>query len=111
MPDGQVELSRDNVRKLIPGFWPEAEWPERRRQAMAGDFDARFAAAWWALENGLTKEAAAEIRELHRLDPKHAPSARMAAALDRLDQPCPDPDSIAFQKALGIEVSVAAGRT
>jgi hypothetical protein len=109
MPDGQVELSRDNVRKLIPGFWPEYEWPERRRQAMAGDFAARFAAAWWALENGLTKAAAAEIRELNRLDGKHAPSARMAATLDQLDQPSRDPDSIAFQKALGIEVSVARG--
>jgi Protein of unknown function (DUF1570) len=109
MPDGQVELSRDNVRTLIPGFWPEAEWPERRRQSMARDFPARFAAAWWALENGLTKEAAAEIRELHRLDPKHAPSARIAATLDQLDQPCPSPDSNAFQKALGIEVNVARG--
>ena len=34
MPDGQVELSRVNVRKLIPGFWvseadcgPAAPWP------------------------------------------------------------------------------------
>jgi hypothetical protein len=109
MPDGQVELSSNNVRKLVPGFWPEAEWPERRRQAMARDFAARFAAAWWALENGLTKEAAAEIRELHRLGPQNAPSARLAATLDRLDQPCPDPDSTAFRKALGIDVRVARG--
>jgi Protein of unknown function (DUF1570) len=109
MPDGQVELSRDSLRKLVPGFWPEAEWPARRRQAMTRDFDARFAAAWWALENGLTKEAAAEIRELHGLDPKHAPSARMTSSLDQLNQACPDPDSGAFQKALGIEASVARG--
>ena len=109
MPDGQVELSRDNVRKLVPGFWPEAEWPARRGQALARDFDARFAAAWWALENGLTKAAGEEIRELHRLDPKHAPAARMAAALDRLDQACPESDSTAFQKALGIETTVARG--
>ncbi len=49
------------------------------------------------------------VRELHRLDPKHAPAARMASALDRLDQPCPDPDLTAFQKALGVEVTVARG--
>jgi hypothetical protein len=109
MPDGQVDLARDSLRKLVPGFWPEAEWPARSRQAMARDFDARFAAAWWALENGLTTEAAAEIRELHGLDPKHAPSTRMTSILDRLNQVCPDPDSNAFQKALGIEVSVSRG--
>jgi hypothetical protein len=109
MPDGQVELARDSVRKMVRGFWPEADWPVRRHEAMSRDFSARFAVAWWALENGLTKEAAAEIRELHRLDPNHAPSARMASALDRLGEACPDPDSAAFQKALGIQISTARG--
>ena len=32
MPDGQVELTRENVRKIIPGFWPDAEWSARRRE-------------------------------------------------------------------------------
>jgi hypothetical protein len=109
MPDGQLELARDNVRKIVPGFWPEAEWSARRREAQARGFEARFAAAWWALENGLTKVAADEVRALHRLDPKHAPTARMAAVLDRLERPCPDPEFAAFQKALGIEASVARG--
>ena len=109
MPDGFIELSRDNLLKVVPGFWPEAEWPVRRREVMAGGFDARFAAAWWAIENGLTTEAAAEVRELHQLDPKHAPTARMATVLVRLEEPCPDPDFSGFQKALGIEVSVARG--
>jgi Protein of unknown function (DUF1570) len=109
MPDGEVELARENVHKIIPGFWPLAEWPARRREALAGGFEARFAATWWALENGLTKEAAAEVRELHRLDPKHAPTARMASVLDRLDVPSPDPDFGAFHKALGIEMSVLRG--
>jgi uncharacterized protein DUF1570 len=109
MPDGHVELSRDDLRKVVPGFWPEAEWSARRREALSGGFEARFAAAWWAIENGLTTEAAAEVRELHRLDPKHAPTARMATVLDRLEESCPDPDFSGFQKALGIEVSVAHG--
>ncbi len=109
MPDGQIELSRENVRKIIPGFWPEAEWPARRGAAAAGGFEARFAAAWWALENGLIKEASEEVRALHRLDPKHLPSARMASVLDRLAEPCPDSEFAAFQKALGIETTVARG--
>jgi Protein of unknown function (DUF1570) len=109
MPDGQVDLASGSVTKRVPGFWPEAEWPERLHQAQARDFGAQFAAAWWALENGLTEEVGVLVRELHRLDPKHAPTARMAAALKHLEQPCPDPDLTAFQKALGIEVTVARG--
>ena len=109
MPDGQVNLSRDCVRKLVSGFSPEADWPERLRLVQSRDFDAKFAAAWWALENGLTKEAGVLVRELHRLGPKHASTARMASALDRLEQPCPDPDLTAFQKAIGIEVTVTRG--
>ena len=38
MPDGEVELTRDNVRKIIPGFWPDAEWSARRRDALARGF-------------------------------------------------------------------------
>jgi len=109
MPDGQVELTRDMIRKVVPGFWPAAEWPARRREALPRGFEARFAALWWAIENGLTTEAAAEVRELHRLDPKHVSLKRMAAILDRLDQACPDPDFSRFQRALGIETSVARG--
>ena len=70
MPDGQVELSRDNVRKIIPGFWPEAEWPARRRKALAGGFEARFAAAWWAIENGLTRKRPTRCAQLHRARPE-----------------------------------------
>ena len=92
LPDGKVEILRDDLRKLVPGFWPAAEWEARRRQARAGGFDARYTAAWWAIENGLTMEVIAELRELHALDPKHAPTARMVAVLDRLDQACSDPD-------------------
>ena len=51
-PDGKVELSRESIRKLVPGFWPPHEWAERRRNALAGGFDARFAAS-----GGLSKTA------------------------------------------------------
>jgi hypothetical protein len=108
-PDGKVELSREHIRKLVPGFWPPNEWAERRRDALAGGFDARFAGVWWALENGLTDEAAAEVRALYKLNPKHGPSARMASVLARLERPCSDPSYSGFQRALGIETKVARG--
>jgi hypothetical protein len=109
LPGGRVELGRAEIRKLVPGFWPGAEWEARRRQARAAGFAARFDAAWWAIENGLTTEVAAELRELRALDPGHAPTSRMVAVLDRLDRPCPDPDLTGFRRALGIATREARG--
>jgi hypothetical protein len=109
MPYGKVELAREDVLKLIPGFWPPAEWQARRQKARAERFEDRLAAAWWAIENGLTVEVAAELEELHALDSKHTSVARMVAVLDRLRQPCADPEYGPFQKALGIDTKVARG--
>ncbi len=109
MPDGPIALRRDDFRAIVPGFWPEAEWEARRQKARTMGFAARYAAAWWAIENGLTREVIPEIRALHQVDLKHASTARMAAVLDRLDQPCADPDFAAFQRALGGEFVVARG--
>jgi hypothetical protein len=109
LPDGKLELLREDIVKRVPGFWPADEWDSRRREARGAGFAARYAAAWWAIENGLAAEVAAELRELHTVDPKHGPTARMAAVLDRLEQPCPDPDIAAFRAALGIEARIARG--
>jgi hypothetical protein len=109
IPGGNVELARESVRKFVPGFWPASEWDARRGKASVLGLEARFAAAWWALENGLATEMAPEIREIHRADPKHAAAARMAAILDRLEQPCADPDFAGFQKALGVGARLARG--
>ena len=109
LPEGNVELAREDIRKLVPGFWPPNEWDARSRKSRGLGVEARFATVWWALENGLTTEVAGEVREIHRLDPKHAPAARMAAGLDRLEQPCADPDFAGFKKALGTEVNQARG--
>ena len=109
LPGGKLELLREDVVKRVPGFWPADEWESRRREARGG-FAARYAAAWWAIENGLTTEAVAEVRELHALDPKQGPTARMVAVLDRLDRPCPNRIR-RFRAALGIEAKSRAGRT
>ncbi len=109
MPDGKVAIAPDLIRQRVPGYWPAAEWGTRNREARRAGFGARLAAVWWAIENGLTTEAAAEVRELHALDPKNAQTARMAAVLDRLDRPCSDQNFGAFEKALGIETKVARG--
>ncbi len=109
LPDGKVELARDDIRKIVPGFWPATERETRCRQARAGGSEARYAAVWWAIENGLTTEIVSELRELRALDPKHLPTARMTAVLDRLGEPGVDPEFDRFQKALGIETRVARG--
>ena len=109
LPDGKVELSRDIIRKIVPGYWPASEWETRRQKVQPSGSEARFAAAWWAIENGLTMEVADEIRAIHLRAPKHLPAARMVTVLDRLAAPCIDPDFERFQKALGIETRVARG--
>jgi Protein of unknown function (DUF1570) len=110
MPDGEIKLAHDEIRKMVPGFWPRTEWDTRRRTAGPASFDARLGTARWAIDNGLTMEVAPDLRELHALDPEHQPTARMAAILDRLDQPCADPDFGRFQNALGTATRVARGR-
>ena len=109
MPDGKVDLARDDIRKIVPGFWPATEWETKRRQVRSVGSEARFAAAWWAIENGLTTEVVAELRDLRAQDSKHLSTARMNAVLDRLGEPCTDPDFDRFQKALGIDTRVARG--
>ncbi len=72
---------------------PATEWPGRISAARAnGGAEARFAAAWWALENGLTNEAVAQIREARPLADGHAPLRRALAMLDAIDAPRADPD-------------------
>ena len=99
-PDGPLEFDRSDFRKVVPGHWPEREWEARRAAAKAGGAEARYAAAWWALENGLTPQAVAMLRESHADDPAHEPTARMVAALDRLERPAERPDLGPLRKAL-----------
>lgn len=109
MPDGPVELLREDFRAIVPGFWPESEWEARRQKTRTMPFADRYALAWWAIENGLTREVISELRALHEVDPKHAPTARMVAVLDRLETPCTDPGFAAFERALGGEFAAARG--
>jgi hypothetical protein len=109
MPDGNVELVRSDLSAVVPGFWPETEWVDRKERAREKSAEARLAEVWWAIENGLTLEAADELRAVHAIDPKLEPAKRIVNVLDRLNVPCKEPDFERFQKALGIETRVARG--
>lgn len=109
LPDGPIELRRDDFRAIVPGFWPEAEWNERLAKSAKLPVAKRYALVRWAIENGLTREVISEVRAIRRVDPAHAPIARMAAVLDRLDMACDDPDFGAFRRALGGQFDVARG--
>jgi hypothetical protein len=108
-PDGPREFLRGDFRRIVPGFWPPAEWEARRAEAQGGSAEERFAAAWWALENGLTPEAEAMLRDAHAADPSHQPTARLVAVLDRLARSLPDPDLDALGTILPGECRVARG--
>ncbi len=107
--DAVRDFHRADFRKLVAGFSPEAEWPDRRARAQSEGAAGRYEAIWWGLENGLSLEIAPEIRALHEAEPSHAPAARMAAVLQRLAEPCRDPDLTGFRKALGVSMEVARG--
>lgn len=109
LPEGKYEFHRGDFRKRVPGFVPAEQWHDRLKQAQSAGFPAQFEAAWWAIENGLIDKAAAVLRDLHRENPKDAPTARMVAALERIERPCKDPELSEFRKTLGISTSLARG--
>jgi len=109
-PDGVHVFDRDDFARIVPGHSPEADWQARRKAESAeGDSRSRFAAAWWALEHGLTAEAVAALRRLHDSDPDHQPTARLVARLDRLARPLPDPDLVGLRKILPAGLAEARG--
>jgi len=99
----------EDVRERLPGFFPADEWSGRAARALAAGTDARFANAWWALENGLTDEAVAELKAIHQVAPEHGPTARMTAMIARLEPPCTDPDIPGFRGALRVAFETARG--
>ncbi len=100
-PDGPKHFPRGDFLAIVPGDSPEAEWPARREAASRdGGAPARFAASWWALENGLTPEAIAFLREGRSAVEAHEPTRRALAMIDALAPPCPDPDLDPLRQAL-----------
>jgi Protein of unknown function (DUF1570) len=92
-PTGPKTFPRSDFLAIVPGYRVEQEWSTRQAAAIkAGTVQARFAAAWWALENGLTSEATSALGELKPLASTHQPTHRATLALERLSLPCPDPD-------------------
>jgi hypothetical protein len=92
-PDGPKWFPREAFATIVPGHRPLEDWAKRRDQASRdGGAEARFAAAWWALEHGLTDEAIATLNELRPAAPLRGPIARAIAAVDRLTTPSDDSD-------------------
>lgn len=108
-PGGDVSFLREDFRDIQPAPTPAEEWPARKLAADSAEASGKLEAAWWALEHGLTDEAAAMLRAAHGADPAHEPTARMVAALDRLATPRPDPDLDRLRKSLGGTFAEARG--
>jgi Protein of unknown function (DUF1570) len=101
-PSGVVAFDVADFLAVVPGGCPAREWPSRLDQARRGDAPSRFAELWWALQNGLIPETVAALREFAKRDPDYAPTAGLAAALNRLDRPKADPDVTRLRTALGV---------
>ncbi|WP_406695833.1 DUF1570 domain-containing protein [Singulisphaera sp. Ch08] len=109
IPGQTFEFLKDDFREIVSGHWPEREWKSREAAALAGGAEARAAAAWWALENGLTPQAESMLKSAHQVDPTQQPTARMVAVLALLAKPCSDPDLDPLLRALGGASEVARG--
>jgi hypothetical protein len=91
--EGPKSFPRGDFLAIVPEPAPEVEWSARKAEALKiGTADARFAAAWWALENGLTTEAIAALEELKPFAGNHPPTQRAIAAIEALGLPCSDPE-------------------
>ena len=99
---GDYSFLPDDFLKIVSGYAPEREWPTRRDAALKEGAEARFKAAWWALENGLVPESVAMLRSAHTADAGHQPTARLVRLLNRLDRPCVDRDVTGLSLALGL---------
>ena len=92
-PDGPKPFPKGDFLAIVPGHRPLEEWKTRRDAALKdGSVELRFAAAWWALENGLTEEALASLAELRSTASSHGPTRRALSRIDALALPCPDSD-------------------
>ena len=94
-PGGPLVFPRSALRAIVSGASLLDEWDRRRASAeQTGTAQARFAAAWWALEQGMTPEAVAMFRGAASADgaSDHAPLARVVRMLDQLDVPVGEPD-------------------
>lgn len=108
-PANRYSFQERDVLKIVPGGCPAKDWVPRRDAAMLGGADRRFAAAWWALENGLIPEAVSMLRSAHAADPSHPPTSRLVATLDRLGRACDDPETVPLRQALGVDLEVERG--
>jgi hypothetical protein len=108
-PSGSFTFLEEDFTRIVPGQCPEREWCDRRDAALKSGAGDRFAAAWWALENGLTPESVAMLRSAHDADPNHQPTARLMSVLAKLDRPCTDPELDTLRGALGTPCEVARG--
>ena len=97
-PTGIRTFPRTAFRTIVPGGRVEDEWRERQAAARrVGTASAWFAAAWWAIEHGLTRAGTDSIRLAMQAPGAvdHAPLSRADRLLgllgEALDDPAPEP--------------------
>jgi hypothetical protein len=99
-PGGRLQFQATDFRAIVPEDEPLSEWAVRLAKARQQGASEQLAVAWWALENGLTDEAVATLREAHAADPKHEPTATLVRALDAISPPLEDSENRDIDGAL-----------
>ncbi len=104
-PMGRHRFPATDFRPIVAA----PNWSEKQTVATKGGAAECCTAALWALDHGLVVECEAMIREANRKDPKHQPSARMVAILDRLKTPIKDPTMAPLSRNLPADPRIARG--
>jgi hypothetical protein len=107
---GPVMFRASDFVRIVPAADPEAAWPARREAAMKGDVQARLAAAWWALENGLVEPCETMIEAASACAPDDRRAARLATLVRQLRHTPRSPDTSAIRAALGTSLEEIADR-
>ncbi len=103
-PDGSRSFPLRAFRSIVAAQRVEDDWHERRTRADRDcSVEARFAAAWWALEQGLTPEAIHSFRSALAAPgaAEHAALVRVGRLLDQLDAPVADAELGRLQSLIG----------
>jgi hypothetical protein len=100
-------LPSSDVRIIGRGGLPEDQWPVRREKALRGTSRDRFAAAWWAMEHGLTSESESMLRRTHADDPSLEIASRLVRVSDRLSATSrpPEPGRLESLRPLNLKQS------
>jgi hypothetical protein len=74
--DSNIEISLDDVSRIVPGRSPLRDYESRRKTLDADDVDGLYQLALWAKKQGLNARCRLTLQEIIAIDPNHLEARR-----------------------------------